>query len=78
MNMGELSAALGEIRLDDMKGFGGRWVDKDILWKLLFSYVVNSNPDDDVPDWVDLFYKDIVTHWVRGPVRPENFISISM
>jgi len=59
MKIGELTAELGEIRLDDMKGFDGIFVKKEILWKLMFSYLVNANQKDDVPDWLMGFYSEL-------------------
>ena len=56
MKMGDIATKLGEVRLDDMKGFRGLMVQKETLWKLLFSYVVNFEGDKAAPEWVaDLF-----------------------
>jgi len=58
MKMGEIATKLGEVRLDNMRGFGGMFIDKESLWKLLFSFSVNTDAGNHDPEWVkDLFEK---------------------
>jgi len=59
MKMGDIATKLGKIRLDDMKGFGGMFVDKEILWKLIFSYSVNDDGGEEAPSWIEDLFKQL-------------------
>jgi len=59
MKMGDIATKLGEVRLDDMKGFGGIFLDKEILWKLMFSYTVNAEGEELAPKWVTKLFEQL-------------------
>ena len=60
MKMGDIATKLGEVRLDDMKGFGGMFIDKESLWKLLFSFSVNADGKNRAPEWVEGLFKKLL------------------
>ena len=59
MKMGDIATKLGEVRLDNMRGFKGMIVDKDALWKLLFSYSVGADGDSCAPPWVENLFREL-------------------
>jgi len=67
MKMGEIATKLGALRLDDMRGFGGMFVDKEALWKLIFSYSVNAEGGKLAPDWVESLFKQLTEPPVSMP-----------
>jgi len=61
MKMSDIATKLGEVRLDDMKGFRGMMIQKEELWKLLFSYVVSEEAEKDAPHWVSGLFKKLIS-----------------
>ena len=69
MKMGDIATKLGEVRLDDMRGFGGMFVDKEALWKLIFSYSVNAEGEEVAPNWVENLFRQLT----EPPVHPPSY-----
>lgn len=74
MKMGDIATTLGRIRLDDMRDFRGTVVNKDVLWKLLFSYSVNEAGDNDAPAWAETLFLAITEY--KEPLPNTKYLNM--